>query len=135
MLNIIIDFILLLCFVNVCLVKLKMFDLLDFIYSFDVDLFVIMEIWFFDDDIVVKLEFILSEIYVFVNQNCFDCKGGGIGLFFKKNIEVKKIDVGEKILFEFFEWCVCYNLFKVRLFIIYCFLYFFVYLVIVNIFL
>lgn len=119
MLNTIIDSTLLLCSANVRSVKSKTSDLLDFIYSSDADLFAITETWLSDDDTAAKLEFIPSETHAFVNQNRADRKGGGTGLLFKKNIEVKKIDAGEKTSFEFSEWCVCYNSFKVRLSIIY----------------
>lgn len=59
-------FFLILCFVNVWVVKLKIVVLLEYIYSVDMDIFVVIEIWFIDKDVVVKMEFILIEMYKFV---------------------------------------------------------------------
>ena len=46
-------------------------------------------------------------------------RGGGTGLLFQKNIDVKKIDSGERTSFEFSEWRVTYTSFRAKLIIIY----------------
>lgn len=55
-------------------------------------------------------------------------------MLFRENIDVLKIDVGEKIFFEFLEWSLNINLFCVRLLIIYCLFYFNLYLVFLKMF-
>ena len=43
-----------------------------------------------------KLEFIPSGTHKFLHQNRLGRIGGRTGLLFKKNIDVKKIDAGER---------------------------------------
>lgn len=108
-----------LCSVNVRSAKSKSADILDFIYSSEADLFAFTETWLSENDTAAKLEFIPPRTHKFLHHNRKGRKGGGTGLLFKENIEVKKIDAGEKTSFEFSEWCVNSNLLRARLLIIY----------------
>lgn len=45
-----------LCLVNVCVVKFMFVVFLDYFFFIDVELIVIIEIWFIFNDVVVKLE-------------------------------------------------------------------------------
>ena len=66
-----------------------------------------------------KLEFIPSQTHKFLHHNRSGHKGGGTGLLFRENIDVSKIDAGEKTSFEFSEWSSNTNSFRARLSIIY----------------
>lgn len=90
-----------LCSANVRSAKSKSADLLDFIYNSDADLFTFTETWLSDKDTAAKLEFIPPGTHKFLHHSRLGCKGRGTGLLFKENIDVKKIDAGEKTSFEY----------------------------------
>ena len=92
------------CSANVRSAKSKSADLLDFIYNSDADLFTFTETWLSDKDTAAKLEFIPPGTHKFLHHSRSGRKGGGTGLLFKENIDMKKIDSGEKTSFEFSEW-------------------------------
>lgn len=77
----------------------------DLVCDSKVDLFVVFEIWFIDNDIVIFSEIILQG-YNFYYCFCSDCRGGGIVLIFKEFINVEKVLVVGKGLFEVLEWLV-----------------------------
>lgn len=56
-----------------------------------------------------RLEFIPTETHKFVQQDRQGRRRGRTGLLFKKNIDVKKIDSGERTSIEFSEWRVTYT--------------------------
>lgn len=70
-------------------------------------------------DNAAKHEFIPSETYSFVQHNQLGRRGGGTELLFNREINVKKIDAGEKSSFEYFEWRVKFRTLRARLIIIY----------------
>ena len=104
-----------LCSVNVRSVKSKSADLLDYIYTSGADLFAFTETWLTANDTAAKLEFIPPQTHKFLHHNRSGCKGGGTGLLFRENIDVSKIDAGEKTSFEFSEWSLNTNSFRARL--------------------
>ena len=110
---------LVLCSVNVRSVKSKSADLLDYIYTSGADLFAFTETWLTASDTAAKLEFIPPQTHKFLHHIRPDRKGGGTGLLFRENIDVSKIDAGEKTSFEFSEWSLNTNSFRARLSIIY----------------
>ena len=110
---------LVLCSVNVRSVKSKSADLLDYIYTSGADLFAFAETWLTANDTAAKLEFIPPQTHKFLHHIRPDRKGGGMGLLFRENIDVSKIDAGEKTSFEFSEWRLNTNSFRARLSIIY----------------
>ena len=95
---------LVLCSVNVRSVKSKSADLLDYIYTSGADLFALTETWLTANDSAAKLEFIPPQTRKFLHHNRSGRKGGGTGLLFRENIDMSKIDAGEKTSFEFSEW-------------------------------
>ena len=109
---------LMLCHANVRSAKSKSADLLDFIYSNDIDLFAITETWVADIDTAAMLEF-TPDTHNFYYHNRSGRRGGGTGLLAKKNITVKKIDAGEKKSFEFSQLNIHHDNFRMRLLIIY----------------
>ena len=110
---------LVLCSVNVRSVKSKSADLLDYIYTSGADLFAFTETWLTANDTAAKLEFIPPQTHKFLHHNRSGRKGGGTGLLFRENIDVSKIDAGEKTSFEFSEWSLNTNSFRARLSITY----------------
>ena len=110
---------LVLCSVNVRSVKSKSPDLLDYIYTSGADLFAFTETWLTANDTAAKLEFIPPQTHKFLHHNRSGRKGGGTGLLFRENIDVSKIDEGERTSFEFLEWNLNTNSFRARLSIIY----------------
>ena len=110
---------LVLCSVNVRSVKSKSADLLDYIYTSGADLFAFTETWLTANDTAAKLEFIPPPTHKFLHHIRPDRKGGGTGLLFRENIDVSKIDAGDKTSFEFSEWSLNTNSFRARLSIIY----------------
>ena len=95
---------LVLCSVNVRSVKSKSADLSDYIYTSGADLFAFTETWLTANGTAAKLEFIPPQTHKFPHHNRSGRKGGGTGLLFRENIDVSKIDAGEKTSFEFSEW-------------------------------
>ena len=110
---------LVLCSVNVRSDKSKSADLLDYIYTSGADLFAFTETWLTANDTAAKLEFIPPQTHKFLHHNRSGRKGGGTGLQFRENIDVSKIDAGEKTSFEFSEWSLNTDSFRARLSIIY----------------
>ncbi|XP_068713260.1 uncharacterized protein [Montipora foliosa] len=110
---------LVLCSVNVRSVKSKSADLLDYIYTSRADLFAFTETWPTANDTAAKLEFIPSQTHKFLHHSRSGREGGGTGLLFRENVDVSKIDAGEKTSFEFSEWSLKTNSFRARLSIIY----------------
>ena len=110
---------LVLCSVNVRSVKSKWADLLDYIYTSGADRFAFTETWRNADDTAAKMEFIPPQTHKFLHHNRSVRKGGGTGLLFRENIDVSKVDAGEKTSFEFSEWSLNTNSFRARLSIIY----------------
>ena len=110
---------LVLCSVNVRSVKSKSADLLDYIYTSGADLFAFTETWLTANDIAAKMEFIPPQTHKFLHHNRSGRKGGGTGLLVRENIDVSKIDVGEKTSFEFSEWSLNTYSLRARLSIIY----------------
>ena len=92
------------CSANVKAIKSKTSDLREYIRSTDMDIFALTETWLTEKDVAAKLEFIPTQTHTFVHQDRQGRRGGGTGLLYKKNIDVKKIDSGEKTLFEVSEW-------------------------------
>ena len=105
--------------VNVRSVKSKSADLLDYTYTLGADLFAFTETWLTANDTAAKLEFIPPQTHKFLHHNRSGRKGGGTGLLFRENIDVSKIDEGERTSFEFLEWSLNTNSFRARLSIIY----------------
>lgn len=66
---------------------------------------------------------------------CLDKCGGGVGLLYKDFVIIKKIEDGEKELFEFVEWNIINGFFRVRLVVFYWLFYFEDYFVIIVMFL
>ena len=108
-----------LCLANAQSIKSKSTDLLNYVLSKDLDLFAITETRLREKDTAARLEFIPSETHKFIHVNRVDRLGGGTGLLFKKNIDVKKVDAGMTNSFEFSEWKVEFESLRVRLVIIY----------------
>ena len=79
-------------------------------------MFAFTETWLTANDTAAKLEFIPPQTHKFLHHGR---KGGGTGLLFRENIDVSKIDAGEKTSFEFSEWSLDTNSFRARLSIIY----------------
>ena len=65
------------------------------------------------------MEFIPTEMHKFVQCNRQGRRGGGTGLLFKKQLQVKHIESGEKSLFEFLEWRVMHQSLRAKLIIVY----------------
>ena len=110
---------LVLCSVNVRSVKSKSADLLDYIYTSGADLFAFTETWLNGNDTAAKMEFIPPQTHKFLHHNRSVRKGGGTVLLLRENIDVSKVDEGEKTSFEFSEWSLNTNSFRARLSIIY----------------
>ena len=64
------------------------------------DIFAQTETRLSDNDTAAKLEFFPTDTHNFIQQNRSGRRGGGTRLLFKKNVDVKKIDAGERS-FEF----------------------------------
>ena len=108
-----------LCSVNVRSAKSKSADLLYYIFSSGADLFALTETWLNANDTVAKLEFIPPGTHKSMHHNRSVLKRDGTGLLFRENVEVKKIDAGEKTSFELSEWSLSSNSFRATLSIIY----------------
>ena len=106
---------LVLCSLDVRLVKSKSSDLVNYIYASRADLFAFTETWLTANDTAAKLEFIPPQTHNFLHHNRSGRKGGGTGLLFRENIDVSKIDAGKKTSFEFSEWSLNTNSFRARL--------------------
>ena len=106
---------LVLCSLNVRLVKSKSSDLVDYIYTSGAELFAFTETWLTVNDTAAKLEFIPPQTHKFLHNNRSGHKGGGTGLLFRGNIDMSKIDAAEKTSFEFSEWSLNTNSFRARL--------------------
>lgn len=91
--------------VNVCFLRNKILDFVDYVCSINVDIFVIIEIWFNVNDDIIRCV-VCFEGYYLVDYFWLIGCGGGIVLFYCDLLVVKKIEVGEKMLFEYLEWLV-----------------------------
>ena len=92
---------------------------IDYIYTSGADLFAFTKTWLTANDTAAKLEFIPPQTHKFLHHIRPDRKGGGTGLLLRENIDMSKIDAGEKTSFEFSEWRLNTNSFRARLSIIY----------------
>ena len=108
-----------LCTANVRAVKSKTAALLEYIHSADMDIFAVTKTWLTEKDAAAKMEFIPTETHKFVQCNRQGRRGGGTGLLFKKQLQVKHIESGEKSSFEFSEWRVVHQSLRAKLIIVY----------------
>lgn len=83
------------------------------------DNFALTETWLTEKDVATKLEIIPTETHKFVQQDQQGRRRGGTGLLYKKKMDVKKIESGERTSFEFSEWRVTYASFRNTLIIMY----------------
>ena len=91
----------------------------EYICSTDMDIFALTETWLTEKDVATKLEITPTEIHKVVQQDRQGRRGGGTGLLYKENMDVKKIESGERTSFEFSEWRVTYTSLRTKLIIIY----------------
>ena len=90
----------------------------DYINECKADLFAITETWLSDNDSAVCYE-ITPPGYKLFHCPRSDRRGGGTALLFRDNINVRKLESGSRISFEFSEYLVCTGSLRIRLVIIY----------------
>lgn len=78
---------------------------MDYLCDCKVDFYVIMEIWFMENDVVVRVELNLDG-YNLLDYLWEGWCGGGMGFIYCDFLCVKEVEVGEKSFFEFLEWIV-----------------------------
>ena len=90
----------------------------DYINECKADLFAITETWLSDNDSAVCYE-ITPPGYKLLHCPRSDRRGGGTAILFRDNINVRKLESGSRISFEFSEYLVCTGSIRIRLVIIY----------------
>lgn len=78
------------CFLNVWFICNKFWLINDFIVDYNIDFFVLLEMWFCGDDLdLYYFCDICLDGYVFYYVFWLYIIGGGVGIVFKNNIKVK----------------------------------------------
>lgn len=111
----------------------KVGEFINFICEYKLDVVVLIEIWFFLNELVLWI-FCIFVGYKFFDFLWISWIGGGIGVLFRDNLMVIKGDVVEFWLFEYFEWYIKFGIIWIYFIIIYRILYLEVYFVIIYIF-
>ena len=107
-----------LCSLNTHSIKSKSADFINYVCSHKADLVAITETWLSVDDSAARYE-ITPPGYKFADQPRTRRTGGGTGLLYRDNIQVSKLEAGEKNSFEFSEWRIRTGRFRLRLVIRY----------------
>ena len=108
-----------LCCLNTRSIKNKSADFDCYASSTGADIFAITESWLSEKDVAHKTQITLHGYKLFEHQRVGRI-GGGIALLLNEAIDVRKVDSGERSLFEFGEWILKHGSSKLRVIVIYC---------------
>ena len=107
-----------LCLLNAHSIKSKSADFIDLAINTKADLMALTETWLTVDDAAARREIIPSG-FKLMDQPRIGRRGGGIGLVYRENINIKKVKGKEEKSFEFAEFIIKSTTFTTRLVIIY----------------